>query len=117
LELSEYEAVRFSQFQGICHSSLACYNRIISPKERVREWMVAPFGCLCSTSAATPAMRGGVCHNLRLILYREEQLHEIEVAPLTPEETAALAAQVGAGQFNAELAVHFHYQTEGNPLF
>jgi DNA-binding SARP family transcriptional activator/predicted ATPase len=45
------------------------------------------------------------------------QLTEIDLRPLEPSETAALATHVAGRQLRPEQARHIHLETEGNPLF
>jgi DNA-binding SARP family transcriptional activator/predicted ATPase len=49
-------------------------------------------------------------------LRRDGQLEEIELAPLSAEETASLAAHVAGRDLGADGAMVYRY-TEGNPLF
>ena len=54
---------------------------------------------------------------LLLDLQREEQLIEIELKPLTADETALLAAQITSHTLVPDAAAQLYRQTEGNPLF
>lgn len=45
------------------------------------------------------------------------QLTEIQLGPLDPSDTAALAAHVAGRQLESEQARNIHLETEGNPLF
>jgi DNA-binding SARP family transcriptional activator len=55
--------------------------------------------------------------SLRLDLQREDQWIEIELAALTNEETAMLAAQTAGRPLSAGEADQIYQATEGNPLF
>jgi DNA-binding SARP family transcriptional activator len=50
-------------------------------------------------------------------LRQSGQVEEIAMAPLGEEETAALAAQVGNREFDAEFLSDLYRATKGNPLF
>ncbi len=52
-----------------------------------------------------------------LDLRADDQLTEIELGPLTPEETASLAAQMAMQPVTADAALRLYQETEGNPLF
>ncbi|MFN2201107.1 MAG: ATP-binding protein [Caldilineaceae bacterium] len=59
-------------------------------------------------------------HPLRSVvadLRRTEQVTEIELRPLSSDETAQLAAQVLGRELDSELASELYVHTEGNPLF
>lgn len=52
-----------------------------------------------------------------LNLRAENRLTEIELGPLSHEETAALAAQMATQAIDAAAALRLYQETEGNPLF
>jgi DNA-binding SARP family transcriptional activator len=54
---------------------------------------------------------------LSLALERSGQLSELVLGPLSPTDTAALAANVGGRVLNNSEARHLFRDTEGNPLF
>ena len=59
-------------------------------------------------------------HPLRTLildLHSTEQVTEVELGPLSPEATAALAAQVVGRDLDLESASHLYAETEGYPLF
>jgi tetratricopeptide (TPR) repeat protein len=55
--------------------------------------------------------------SLRLDLQHDDQWREVELGPLTADETASLAAQVAGHQLTTDQTVAIYQQTEGNPLF
>jgi DNA-binding SARP family transcriptional activator/predicted ATPase len=55
--------------------------------------------------------------SLLLDLRQTGQLTEMELGPLTGDETAALAAQVAGRALDADQAAALYTQTEGHPLF
>jgi DNA-binding SARP family transcriptional activator len=54
---------------------------------------------------------------LTLALRSTEQVTEVELGPLSPEATAALAAQVAGRELEPDLTIHLYTETEGHPLF